>query len=137
MIDPISDMLARIRNAAAVKKAEVILPMSKLKYNVAKILEREGFLAGVEVLNQESVKNKTAAFAELRLVLKYQANGQSVITAINRISRPGRRVYSGKEKLPVVVNNFGIAIISTSAGLLTNKEARQKGLGGEVLCSIY
>ncbi len=137
MIDPISDMLARIRNAAAVKKAEVILPMSKLKYNVAKILEREGFLAGVEVLNQESVKNKTAAFAELRLVLKYQANGQSVITAINRISRPGRRVYSGKEKLPVVVNNFGIAIISTSAGLLTNREARQKGLGGEVLCSIY
>ncbi|NCU44721.1 30S ribosomal protein S8 [Candidatus Falkowbacteria bacterium] len=137
MIDPISDMLARIRNAAAVKKAEVILPMSKLKYNVAKILEREGFLAGVEVLNQDSVKNKTAAFAELRLVLKYQTNGQSVITAINRISRPGRRVYSGKEKLPVVVNNFGIAIISTSAGLLTNKEARHRGLGGEVLCSIY
>ncbi len=137
MIDPISDMLARIRNAAAVKKAEVVLPMSKLKYNIAKILEREGFLASVEVINPDSAKNKTAAFAELRLVLKYQNNGQSAITAISRISRPGRRVYSGKEKLPVVVNNFGIAIISTSAGLLTNKEARQKGLGGEVLCSIY
>lgn len=137
MIDPISDMLTRIRNAAAVKKAEVILPMSKLKYNVAKILEKEGFVAKVEVLDKPSDKNKTAAFAELRLVLKYQANGQSVITAIDRISRPGRRIYSGKDKLPVVVNNFGIAIISTSAGLLTNKEARQKGLGGEVLCSIY
>lgn len=137
MLDPISDMLARIRNAAAVKKAEVVLPMSKLKYNIAKILEREGFLVSVEVINSDLTKNKTAAFAELRLVLKYQNNGQSAITAISRISRPGRRVYSGKEKLPVIVNNFGIAIISTSAGLLTNKEARQKGLGGEVLCSIY
>ena len=137
MIDPISDMLARIRNAAAVKKAEVVLPMSKLKYNVAKILEQEGFLAGVEIVSQPLVKDKTTAFSSLRLNLKYQANGQSVITAIKRISRPGRRVYAGKDKLPVVVNNFGIAIISTSAGLLTNKEARRKGLGGEVLCSIY
>ena len=137
MTDPISDMLTRIRNAAAVKKAEVILPMSKLKYNIAKILEREGFLAGVEVINPDSTKNKTAAFAELRLILKYRSNGQSVITAIDRISRPGRRVYSNKKTLPVIVNNFGIAIISTSAGLLTNKEARQRGLGGEVLCSVY
>ena len=137
MIDPISDMLTRIRNAAAVKKAEVILPMSKLKYNVAKILEKEGFVTSVEVLDQPSDKNKTAAFAELRLVLKYQANGRSAITAIDRVSRPGRRVYAGKDKLPVVVNNFGIAIISTSSGLLTNKEARQQGLGGEVLCSVY
>jgi small subunit ribosomal protein S8 len=137
MIDPISDMLTRIRNAAAVKKAEVILPMSKLKYNVATILEREGFLTAVEIISQPSAKNEAKAFAELRLVLKYQANGQSFITAINRISRPGRRVYAGKDKLPVIVNNFGIAIISTSTGLVTNKEARQKGLGGEVLCSIY
>ncbi|HQB50712.1 MAG TPA: 30S ribosomal protein S8 [bacterium] len=137
MTDPISDMLTRIRNAAAVKKAQVVLPMSKLKYNIAKILEREGFLAGVEVINEPSAKNKTAAFAELRLTLKYQANGQSVITAIKRVSSSGCRVYAGKDTLPVVVNNFGIAIISTSAGLLTNKEARQKGLGGEVLCSIF
>ena len=137
MIDPISDMLTRIRNAAAVHKTEVILPMSKLKYNIAKILEREGYLAAVEIINPPLTKNKTANFASLKLVLKYQANGRSAITAIKRVSRPGRRVYVGKDKLPVVVNNFGIAIISTSSGLLTNKEARAKGLGGEVLCSIY
>ena len=137
MIDSISDMLTRIRNAAAVHKTEVILPMSKLKYNIAKILEREGYLGEVEIINPPLAKNKTANFASLRLVLKYQANGRPAITAIQRVSRPGRRVYVGKDKLPVVVNNFGIAIISTSSGLLINKEAREKGLGGEVLCSIY
>ena len=100
-------------------------------------MEREGYLGEVEIINPPLAKNKTANFASLRLVLKYQANGRPAITAIQRVSRPGRRVYVGKDKLPVVVNNFGIAIISTSSGLLTNKEAREKGLGGEVLCSIY
>ena len=82
MIDPISDMLTRIRNAAAVHKTEVILPMSKLKYNIAKILEREGYLGEVEIINPPLAKNKTANFASLRLVLKYQANGRPAITAI-------------------------------------------------------
>lgn len=137
MIDPISDMLTRIRNAQAVQKATVVLPMSKIKLNVAKILVTEGWIAKSEVVKATGAKNTAQQFDELKLTLKYDQESRGAIRSIKRISKPGLRVYVGKDKLPYVVNNYGIAIISTSSGLMTNKLARKKGLGGEVLCEIY
>jgi small subunit ribosomal protein S8 len=136
MLDPISDMLTRIRNASAVKKDEVVLPMSKIKYNIAKILEEDGWIKKVEVIKTEGVKNKTAAFDNLKIVLKYK-DGQPAISSIKRISKSGLRIYANKGELPKVLNNYGMAIISTSAGLMTNKEARKKKIGGEVICEVY
>jgi len=137
MTDPIADMLTRIRNASAVNKQEVVLPMSKIKYNISKILEREGWITSTEVIKAAGRKNGTASFDQLKIVLKYKEDGKSEISSIKRISKPGLRVYTGKGKLPRVLNNLGIAIISTPQGLLTNKEARKKGVGGEVICEIY
>ena len=132
MTDPISDMLTRIRNASAVNKADVVLPMSKIKYEIAKILKREGWVQDVHV-----EKSTKTGFDELGIILKYKKSGKSVITSLKRISRPGLRVYANKQNLPKVLNNLGIAIISTSKGLLTNKEARKQGEGGEIICEIY
>ena len=129
MTDPIADMLTRIRNASKVKKREVILPFSNLKYEVAKILKETNWIN-----EAEKIKSK---FNQLRLELKYGKGGLPAITNIKRISRPGRRVYVNKENIPIVLNNLGVAILSTSRGLMTNKEAKKKGLGGEVICEIY
>lgn len=137
MIDPIADMLTRIRNASAVEKHEVVLPMSKIKFEIAKILKSEGWINDVEVLKTGKGKRATTVFDELRIVLKYKKSGVSAITNIKRISKPGLKIYANKENLPRVLNNMGIAILSTPQGLMTNKEARKKGLGGEVLCEIY
>jgi len=136
MTDPIADMLTRIRNAHAVNKETVVLPMSKMKYNIAKILEQGGWITKAEVIKVKSKKNVSSIFNDLKLDLKYK-NGQPAISALKKISTPGRRVYAGKDELPRVLNNLGIAIISTSSGLMTNKEAKKKGLGGEVICEIY
>ncbi|MDO8592584.1 MAG: 30S ribosomal protein S8 [bacterium] len=136
MTDPIADMLTRIRNAQAVNKETVILPMSKLKFNIAKILEQGGWIAKAEVIKANAKKNSSSVFNNLKIVLKYK-NGQPVITALKKVSTPGRRVYASKDELPKVLNNLGIAIISTSRGLLTNKEAKKQGVGGEVICEIY
>jgi small subunit ribosomal protein S8 len=135
MTDPIADMLTRIRNAQAVKKTEVVLPMSKLKLQIAKILEREGWILKAEAIADEN--KKTNGFESLKLILKYKKSGRPAISFLKRISRPGCRTYVDKNDLPVVLNNFGIAIISTSEGLFTNKELVKKGIGGEVLCEIY
>lgn len=129
MTDPIADMLTRIRNASTVKKVEVVLPFSKIKYQIAEILKESGWLKDVE-----KIKGK---FAQIRVELKYDKDGQSTILSIKRISKPGRRIYVDKNNLPVVLNNLGIAIISTSRGLMTNREAKRKSLGGEVICEIY
>ncbi len=137
MIDPIADMLTRIRNASAVRKSEVVLPMSKIKLNIAKILEKEGWIEKAEVIKEDIQKGKTANFDQIRLVLKYDESGRSAITSLKRISKPGLKVYAAKEDLPRVRNNQGIAVISTSQGLMTNKEARSKGVGGEIICEIY
>ena len=137
MTDPIADMLTRIRNASAVKKQEVVLPMSKIKFEIARILKKEGWILDAEVLTGKGEKNKSSVFDELKLMLKYKKSGRSCISCIKRISRPGLRVYSKKDNLPKVLNNLGMAIISTPSGLMTNKEARKKGLGGEVICEIY
>ncbi|MBI4812510.1 30S ribosomal protein S8 [Candidatus Falkowbacteria bacterium] len=135
MTDPISDMLTRIRNASAVGKEEVVLPMSKIKHGIAQILEREGWIKKTEILKEgEGIDN---AFSELRLILKYKKGGEPAITSLKRISKPGLRIYASKSELPTVLNNLGIAIISTPQGLMTNKEAGKKGIGGEVICEIY
>ncbi len=127
--DPISDMLTRIRNASLVKKAEVVLPSSKIKFSIAKILEKEGYLAGVREIDQKPQR-------VLTLLLKYE-NGQSVVHKIRRVSTPGRRVYAGSQDLPRVLSGIGIAVISTPNGLMTNREARKRKLGGEVICEVY
>lgn len=127
--DPISDMLTRIRNAALVKKDQVTLPSSKMKLAIAKILEKEGYVGQV----QESVEGH---MKHLNIGLKYE-NGLSVVHQIKRISKPGNRVYAKNNELPKVLSDLGIAIISTPNGLMTNKEARKRKLGGEVICEVY
>lgn len=130
MTDPIADMLTRIRNAAKIGKPEVFIPFSKLKLEIVKLFKREGFI-------EDFTENKKEdAFGGLVIKLKYDGKN-SAITGINRISKPGRRVYLKKTDLPRVLNNLGVAIISTSGGIITNKEARKKGLGGEIICEIY
>jgi small subunit ribosomal protein S8 len=136
MTDPIADMLTRIRNASAVKKAEIIMPMSKMKHKIALILKEEGWVYDVDIVKASTDPAKSA-FDELKIVLKYKKSGRSAITSIKRISKPGLRAYSTKLELPRVLNNLGIAIVSTSKGLMTNKKARKEGLGGEVICEIY
>ncbi len=142
--DPIADMLTRIRNAQAVKKLEVILPYSKLKFNIAKILETEKWIKDVEKIEPQiskkivakSAQEKNAKFNQLKIKLFYNGNNPK-ISKIKRISKPGRRIYVSKDNLPVVLNNYGIAIISTSKGLMTNVKAKKENLGGEVVCEIY
>ena len=136
MTDPISDMLTRIRNASAIGKDEVVLPMSKIKLNIAKILERDGWVGKVEIMKNESTKNKNSAFDTIKIVLKYNGK-KAVISSVKRISKPGLKIYVNKDELPKVLNNLGMAIISTSQGLMTNKEARKNKVGGEVICEIY
>ncbi len=136
MMDPIADMFTRIRNASAVKKTEIVLPMSKLKLEVAKILEVEGWVKKT-VIVPGGLDGKHTIFDELKIQLKYRKNGKPQISSIKRISRPGLRIYVGKDEIPTVLNNYGMAILSTSKGLMTNKEARKQKIGGEVLGEIY
>ena len=132
MTDPIADMLTRIRNASRVGKQEVFVPFSKIKLGIVKILKKEGFVEDYSELKPDA----TNKFGGINITLKYEDNA-SVIGSLKRISSPGRRVYVAKDKIPAVRNNFGIAIISTSQGVMTNKEAKKSGLGGELLCEIY
>jgi small subunit ribosomal protein S8 len=135
-MDPIADMFTRIRNASAVKKTEIILPLSKLKLEVAKILEAEGWVKKTAVI-PGGLDGKHNSFDELQIQLKYRKNGKPQISSIKRISRPGLRIYVGKDEIPTVLNNYGMAILSTSKGLMTNKEAKKQKIGGEVLGEIF
>jgi small subunit ribosomal protein S8 len=128
MSDPIADMLTRIRNANAVRKQQVEMPSSKIKVRLAAILTAEGYIADYTV--SDSIK------PVLTLTLKYH-NGQPVIQELKRISKPGRRVYKRKPELPRILGGLGIAIISTSQGLMTTSQAKRAGHGGEVLCSVW
>ncbi len=128
--DPIADMLTRIRNANSAKHKTVDVPASKMKTAIAEILFKEGYIKSFEVINNENQ-------GIIRITLKYDEKGTRVIDGIKRISKPGLRVYAGKEELPRVLNGLGIAIISTSKGLKTDKEAREAGMGGEVLAYIW
>jgi small subunit ribosomal protein S8 len=136
MTDPIADMLTRIRNALAVNKPEVILPFSKIKFEIGKILESHGYIEKNELITPELSKNE-GQFDALKIILKYSDNKEPAIRSLVRISKPGQRVYAAKENLPKVLGGMGIAIISTSQGLMTDKEARKRKLGGEILCEIY
>ena len=127
--DPIADMLTRIRNANSAKHKTVDVPASKMKTAIAEILFREGYIKSFEVISNENQ-------GIIRITLKYDEKGTRVIDGIKRISKPGLRVYAGKEELPKVLNGLGIAIISTSKGLKTGKEAREAGMGGEVLAYV-
>jgi len=135
-MDPIADMFTRIRNASAVKKTELILPMSKLKYEVAKILEKEGWIKKAEIV-PGGLEGKRNNFDELLIQLKYRKNGKPQINSIKRISKPGLRVYVSKDEIPTVLNNYGIAIISTSSGIMTGREAKKQQVGGEVVGEIF
>ena len=128
--DPIADMLTRIRNANSAKHKTVDVPASKMKTAIAEILFREGYIKSFEVISNENQ-------GIIRITLKYDEKGTRVIDGIKRISKPGLRVYAGKEELPKVLNGLGIAIISTSKGIKTDKEAREAGMGGEVLAYVW
>jgi len=134
-MDPIADMFTRIRNASAVKKPEVVLPLSKLKYQIAKILEIEGWIKRATIV-PGGLNGRRSNFDELKINLKYRKNGKPQITTIKRISRPGLKFYVNKQEVPTVLNNFGMAIISTSKGLMTNHEAKKQKIGGEILGEI-
>jgi small subunit ribosomal protein S8 len=127
--DPISDMLARLRNAQMARLERAELPLSKLKLSVAELLKREGYVS--EVRSEEGTPGK------LTIVLKYGQGHQGAIAGLRRRSRPGRRLYVGHDDLPKVMNGLGVAILSTSRGLMTDKDARRERLGGELLCEVW
>jgi small subunit ribosomal protein S8 len=134
-VDPISDMLTRVRNAVMAGHNLVALPSSKIKVSIAKILKEEGFVSGYEVVDGKIIGQKI-----LRIRLKYvgeRRDRRPVITGLERISRPGRRVYTGKTEIPWVLSGMGVAIISTPKGVMTGQRARQLGVGGEVLCKVW
>jgi small subunit ribosomal protein S8 len=128
MSDPIADMLTRIRNAQMIEKASVTMPASKLKVAIAQVLKDEGYIDGFAVKGE-------AAKAELEIALKYYA-GRPVIERIERVSRPGLRVYKGRDAIPHVMNGLGVAIVTTPKGVMTDRKARASGVGGEVLCYV-
>ena len=128
--DPIADMLTRIRNANSAKHKEVDIPASNMKRAIAQILLDEGYIASFEEIKDEKQ-------GMLRITLKYDENGKRVIAGLKRISKPGLRIYVNKDELPQVLNGLGIALISTSKGIKTDKEARKEGLGGEVLAYVW
>ena len=130
MTDPIADMLTRIRNGLTVHKETVEVPSSKMKSAIAQIMLEEGYLKGVE-LGEDGVNGK------LVLTLKYTDDNRSVINGLKRVSKPGLRTYSGAKEMPKVLGGFGIAIVSTNQGIMTDKQAKLKNVGGEVLCYVY
>jgi small subunit ribosomal protein S8 len=128
MSDPIADMLTRIRNAQSVEKAVVSMPSSKLKVAIAQVLKDEGYIDGFSVRSE-------GAKTELEIALKYYA-GRPVIERIERVSRPGLRIYKGRDAIPQVMNGLGVAIVTTPKGVMTDRKARATGVGGEVLCYV-
>ncbi len=137
MTDPISDMLARIRNAVTAKHSRVDVPASKLKIEIARILQDEGYIQGFSLVEEPSVKPGRQARQVVRLFLKYGPHGEKLITGIERISRPGRRVYFGRNDVPDVLAGLGVSILTTSRGVMTGRAAAKVGVGGEVLCNIW
>jgi small subunit ribosomal protein S8 len=128
--DPIADMLTRIRNGLMVRKAFVLVPSAKIKVAIAQILLEEGYIQGYEVTNERPQPN-------IRIWLKYDEKRRPILTGLKRVSKPGRRVYRGKRDLPWVLSGLGIAIVSTPKGVMTGREARRQGVGGEILCYIW
>jgi small subunit ribosomal protein S8 len=130
MTDPLADMLTRIRNAGMVKFETVEMPLSKVKTGVAAILKKEGFINDFQVIDTDTQ-------GVLRIEMKYDQNNERIITNLKRVSKPGRRIYVKHDQIPKVMSGLGIAIISTSKGIFTDKEARAMKIGGELLCEVW
>jgi small subunit ribosomal protein S8 len=133
MTDPISDMLARLRNATQARHPRVEMPLSRLKLEIARILESEGYIQGLQVVDGKAGEPQ----GTLRLFLKYGPRGERVIMGLERVSRPGRRVYFGRDDVPDVLAGLGTSILTTSRGVMTGREAVKAGVGGEVLCNVW
>ena len=132
MTDPISDMLTRIRNAVNAKQKFVIVPFSKFKMEILDVIKKAGYIDNIEV------KEVGNGFGNIiRIKLKYSDSSKSIISGLKKVSKPGRRIYVSKDNLPVVLGGLGIAVVSTSQGVMTNIDAKKKNLGGEVICEIY
>jgi len=134
MTDPIADMIARIRNAVGAKHTRVDMPTSRIKTDIARILQDEGYIQGFKLLEPEP---DAGPIKTLRLFLKYGPHGERIITGLERISRPGRRVYFGRDEVPDVLAGLGTSILTTSRGVMTGKAAVKAGVGGEVLCNVW
>ncbi len=130
MTDPISDMLTRIRNALMARKKTVVVPASRIKLEIARILKEEGYIEDYQYIDEKPQ-------GKIEIVLKYDENKRPVIAGLRRVSKPGRRIYMGYRDLPKVLDGLGIAIVSTSQGIMTDYEARKRKIGGEVICEIW
>ena len=137
MTDPISDMLTRIRNGVSAKHARVDMPASKLKAEIARILQDEGYIQGFRLVDEPASKEGRQPRQIIRVFLKYGPRGERVITGLERISRPGRRVYIGVDDVPSVLGGLGTNILTTSRGVMTGRTAKKEGVGGEVLCNVW
>jgi small subunit ribosomal protein S8 len=139
MTDPIADMLTRLRNAVIAKHSRVDIPASRLKVEIARILEGEGYIQGFKLVDEKSPEAAKAAVARqmIRIFLKYGPNGEKVISGLERISRPGRRVYFRSNEVPPVLGGLGTSILTTSRGVMTGRAAVRAGVGGEVLCNVW
>jgi small subunit ribosomal protein S8 len=137
MTDPISDMLTRLRNAVSAKHARVDMPASKLKAEIARILQDEGYIQGFRLVEEPAEREGRRPRQLIRVFLKYGPRGEKVITGLERISRPGRRVYLGVQDVPNVLGGLGTSILTTSRGVMTGRAARKAGVGGEVLCNVW
>ena len=132
MTDPIADMLTRLRNAVSARHQRVDIPTSRFKVEIARILEREGYIAGFRVIDRTGTE-----LAVIRIALKYGPRGETVISGLERVSRPGRRVYYGRDDVPRVMGGLGTSILTTSQGVMTGQDAVRAGVGGEVLCNVW
>ena len=137
MTDPIADMLTRIRNAVTARHARVEMPVSKLKVEIAKILQDEGYIAGYKIVETPASRAGKAARQQMRMFLKYGPGGEKAISGVERVSRPGRRVYANRDSVPPVLGGLGVAILTTSRGVMTGQAAKKAGVGGEILCNVW
>jgi small subunit ribosomal protein S8 len=137
MTDPISDMLTRLRNAVSAKHVRVDMPASKLKAEIARILQDEGYIQGFRIVEEPAEREGKQPRHLIRVFLKYGPRGEKVMSGLERISRPGRRVYLGAQDVPQVLGGLGTNILTTSRGVMTGRAARKAGVGGEVLCNVW
>jgi small subunit ribosomal protein S8 len=137
MTDPIADMLTRIRNAVGSRHTRVDLPASKLKVEIARILQDEGYIAGYKLVDEAAGRTAKAPRHVIRLQLKYGPGGERVISGLERVSRPGRRVYASRNEVPPVLGGLGVTILTTSRGVMTGRAAQKAGVGGEILCNVW
>jgi small subunit ribosomal protein S8 len=137
MTDPIADMLTRIRNAVGSRHTRVDLPASRLKLEIARILQDEGYIAAFKIVDEAADRAGKSPRQLIRLQLKYGPGGERVISGLERVSRPGRRVYAGRDGVPSVLGGLGVNILTTSRGVMTGRAAQRAGVGGEILCNVW